>query len=87
MTNHKRTAGEIIFLRKFKNSMAAHPYLIQQVCLRFEVTRLEDLSGEQLVELKVWTEMFWPVLCAYSLEIDRLRGRQFLTMKPQPMSC
>ena len=87
MKKPNRTAGEIIFLRKFRNSMAQHPDLIRAICAYYEVDNLEDLTTTQLSEVKAWTEMFWPVLYSYSFEIDRLRGNRNLTMKPRPMSC
>lgn len=87
MKNHKRTAGDIIFLRKFKNSFAKNQTFIAYVCATFGVATLDDLSSEQLAEVERWAIGYWSVIADYSLEIDRLRGNRFVTMKPQPMSC
>lgn len=87
MTNQKRTAGEIIFLRKFKFSFEKNPTFIAYICATFEVDTLDDLSSAQLAEVERWAIGYWSVIADYSLEIDRLRGNRFVTMKPQPMSC
>ena len=87
MKQRIHTAKELTFLRKFKFSFEKNQTFIAYICATFGVATLDDLSSQQLAEVERWAIGYWSVIADYSLEIDRLRGNRFVTMKPQPMSC